>query len=467
MGSESSHAEELAELVREVQEKVRSRYATSAANGLQLPDLLPLLHARDAAEAKVASIGTVNPRPPGLKNQVIQRGKRTIARALRWFVRDQVAFNEAQMACVQATLEALNENNRALRELAGQQAHLRESLQQEQAGLKSDQQDIRSHWANWRPEWEHKLFQHEVSLLRSVAELQGAFQHRTNLLESNFREVTKAQHSEFIASLERGSLDVQRRLWADLEKVRTEYERLIHTELRLIRQRVSLDRPETSNQLATAAAVSESPLDYTRFAERFRGSEEYVRAGQGRYRDLFEGRQHIVDIGCGRGEFLSFMRDLNVPAHGVDLSVESVAICRAAGLSAEVADLFVYLHQQPDRTLDGLFCSQVVEHLPPDRLPAFIRLAAQKLSRGGVLVIETPNPECLAIFATHFYLDPTHQRPVPPQLLRFYCEEYGLSGIEIWPLSPAADSYPALNELPASVREQFFGHLDYALIARA
>jgi O-antigen chain-terminating methyltransferase len=81
-------------------------------------------------------------------------------------------------------------------------------------------------------------------------------------------------------------------------------------------------------------------------------------------------------------------------------------------------------------------------------------------------IIETPNPECLAIFATHFYLDPTHTRPVPAPLLRFYMEDAGFGSIEVERLAPAVESMPALADLPPSVREAFFGGLDYAILAR-
>ena len=107
-----------------------------------------------------------------------------------------------------------------------------------------------------------------------------------------------------------------------------------------------------------------------------------------------------------------------------------------------------------------------VEHLPPERLAEMVRLCGSKISRGGLLAIETPNPECLAIFATHFYLDPTHSRPVPAALLRFYLEETGFSHFEVERLAPAVESMPALAELPSAVRETFFGGLDYAIFAR-
>ena len=108
----------------------------------------------------------------------------------------------------------------------------------------------------------------------------------------------------------------------------------------------------------------------------------------------------------------------------------------------------------------------MVEHLDPFRLPRMISLCAEKLARGGVIAIETPNPDCLAIFATFFYLDPTHTRPVPSPLLDFYLTEAGLSEIEVHPLSPAADIFPELLELPEAVRNRFFGGLDYAIIGR-
>jgi predicted TPR repeat methyltransferase len=174
----------------------------------------------------------------------------------------------------------------------------------------------------------------------------------------------------------------------------------------------------------------------------------------------------VLDIGCGRGEFLETMREAGIPARGIDLSEESIATCRHKGLAAETADLFEHLESLPEASLDGIFCSQVVEHLPPDRLPEMIGLCASRLQREGSIAIETPNPECLAIFATHFYLDPTHTRPIPPALLAFYMEEYGIGRLEIKRISPALESMPSLATLPADFREQFFGALDYAVLGK-
>jgi len=440
--------DELTAILQEVRDRVTARHPESAASAMPLPDLMPLLHARDAAEAKVAAIGTVNPRKGGPLNWVVQQLKKTIARALDWHVREQVEFNRNVMACVQATLEVLEETRRALT-------------------MAEELRDIRAHWAGLRAEWEHKLVANETKLLRGLADLNAAFQHRAGQTEGFFRDQIKLQHTDFTAAVERSGVDIQKRLWADLERIRLDYERLIHAELRVIRQRAAVSAAATVS-VASPPVVQAAPLefDYGRFAERFRGSEDYVKSGQRFYLPYFTGRRDVLDIGCGRGEFLELMREAGVPASGIDLSRESVDTCRHKGLEAETADLFAYLADLPERSLDGIFSAQVVEHLPPERLPEMIRLAASRLQPDGVLAIETPNPECLAIFASHFYLDPTHTRPVPHALLAFYMEEYGLGLIEVHRLSPAIESMPALGALPSEVRDAFFGGLDYAILGR-
>jgi O-antigen chain-terminating methyltransferase len=456
---------ELIALLHDVRDRVRARYPETAAGAVEvaLPDLTPLGHARDAAFGKVAAIGTVNPRSGGVLNSLVQAWKQMVARVLDWHVREQVEFNRKSMACIDAALEAMADFNRALVALGNRIAE-QDKLRDELAELT----DIRNHWAEWRVEWEHKLAQNEMQFLRSVADLQGGFQHRATLMDANYRDAMRGQHTEFTGALERFSLDIQQRLWADLERIRLEYERLIYSELKTIRQRAAVSGLSEARQTTKDDGLSHMALgfDYGRFAERFRGTEEYVKAGQQIYLPHFRACRNVLDIGCGRGEFLEMMQAAGIPAKGIDLDPESVATCRHKTLDAEVADLFVYLENLPEASLDGIFCSQVVEHLPPQRLPEMIRLCASRLQRSGALAIETPNPECLAIFATHFYLDPTHQRPVPHPLLAFYLEEFGVGNIEVRKLSPAAESMPSLKSLPEDFREAFFGGLDYAILGK-
>jgi O-antigen chain-terminating methyltransferase len=476
---------ELIAILREVRDRVRARHPQTAggAAGIPLADLTALVHARDAALGKVAAIGTVNPRRGGVGNALVQAWKRFVARVLDWHVREQVVFNREAIACIDATIEALADTNRALAsataahnaalsDISGRIAAMEKLVGEQSTAMQGAEQelgDIRKHWVEWRAGWEYKLGQNEVQFLRGLADLQSAFAHRADLMDANYRDTARGQHADFRAALDTHTVDIQRRLWADLEKVKLEYERLIYTELRVIRQR--LWAMDGRGAAAPTAGLVEAPaapeaLDTSRFAERFRGSEEHTRAGQRIYLDYFAGRAGVLDIGCGRGEFLDNMREAGVPATGIDLSEECVAVCRAKGLEAQVADLFAYLAALPESSLDGIFCAQVVEHLAPARLPEMIRLCASRLAHDGVLVIETPNPECLAIFATHFYLDPTHVRPVPAPLLGFYFDENGLGVIEIRKLYPAVETMPALASLSEDLRTALFGGLDYAIIGR-
>jgi O-antigen chain-terminating methyltransferase len=456
---------ELIEILREVRERVRARNPQTAAGvDIALPDLMPLMHARDAAMGKVAAIGTVNPRAGGPVNGVVQTWKRLLARVLDWHVREQVEFNRNVVAYADAVLQALRESNRALSEMGGRLA------QQEKTG--DEMKDMRGHWAAWRTEWEHTLQVNEVQFLRSVADLQGAFQHQVTRIEATHRDLIRGQNTEFHAALERHGFETQKRLWAVVDKMRAELERMIHGELRMIRQRAQIRGVASPAEPPAEAGPGPGPVypplafDYSKFAERFRGTEEYVKAGQQLYLPYFEGCRNVLDIGCGRGEFLEVMRDASIPARGIDVGAESVAVCRLKGLDAEIADVFPYLASMEEGALDGIFCSQVVEHLPPERLPEMIRLCAERLARGGVIVIETPNPECLAIFGTHFYLDPTHTRPVPHPLLMFYLEEYGVGLMQLRRLSPAVETMPSLGSLPDDFRGAFFDALDYAVIGR-
>ncbi len=442
--------DELAAVIAEIRQRVRGGQPNDAVRWpIPLPDLTPLLHARDAAEAKVASIGTVNPRSGGLKNSVIQSVKRMVARALDWHVREQVEFNRGVMACVEAAMENLNQSRQALSLLSAKLSQETAELRVEARELK----DIRAHWAEWHMGWEQKLARTEIQFLRSVSELQASFHHRVTT-------EAKVQHAEFERSMVRQNVEMQQRFWDELGRAREEYERMIHSELRVLRQRASLT--QAVQRVAESSPPEFAGVDWLKFADRFRGSEEDIRARQRMYITRFREHAPVLDLGCGRGEMIQILQDAGIAARGIDSNDDSIALCVAKGLNAEKADLFAYLSGLPDASLGGVICCQVVEHLPPPRLPEMIRLAHAKLRAGGLLAFETPNPECLAIFATHFYIDPTHRHPIPPALTGFYLEEAGFARIEIQRLSPAIESMPSLAELPEQFRKEFFGSLDYA-----
>jgi SAM-dependent methyltransferase len=220
-------------------------------------------------------------------------------------------------------------------------------------------------------------------------------------------------------------------------------------------------------------------FDYAGFEERFRGSEEEVRERQRAYLDYFQDRQPVIDLGCGRGEFLQLMREAGLRARGVDVDTDMVLLCREKGFDVTAADAEALLTALPDDSVGGIFAAQIIEHLAPARVISLVQLCQRKLSPGGVLVMETPNPTCLTVFADSFYKDPSHIRPLHPDMMQFLFETTGFEKVELRFSAPvsAGAGVPPLDA-PAANREQFneglerlnrllYGFQDYAIIGRA
>jgi SAM-dependent methyltransferase len=230
---------------------------------------------------------------------------------------------------------------------------------------------------------------------------------------------------------------------------------------------------------AAADTMVAPSIDDTGFRETFRGDEATLREWLRRYVPKFAGRTEVLDVGCGRGEFLELLREAGVTAHGVDLSADAVLCCREKGLDVVHADAFSHLAALPDESLGGIFCAQVIEHLPAAAAVRLVRLAYAKLRRGGVLLIETLNPECLLVHYRWFWMDLTHVRLIHPETLKFLFVTNGFRDLE-GQYAPAREETPrlpalalrdedpalrdAFNAATAYVNTVLHGSPDYALI---
>lgn len=167
---------------------------------------------------------------------------------------------------------------------------------------------------------------------------------------------------------------------------------------------------------------------YRAFEERYRGSRELIKSRLGAYFPfvgplavLYSGAP-AIDLGCGRGEWLELMTEKGFAASGVDLDEGMLAACRERGLNVETADALSSLRSHADASVALVSAFHLVEHLPFDEVQSLIAEAHRVLLPGGLLIMETPNPENLIVGTRSFYLDPSHVKPIPPLLLDFMVE---------------------------------------------
>lgn len=173
------------------------------------------------------------------------------------------------------------------------------------------------------------------------------------------------------------------------------------------------------------------PFSYLEFEKRFRGSSDDVQRDQEKYVRFFRDLPGpVVDLGCGRGEFLSLLREAGVDAYGVDAGAEMRAAAEALGHRVVDAPLLDHLEALPDASLGGLFMCHVVEHMPPEQVLRLGELAGRKVATGGTAVIETLNPQSLFAYGP-FFMDPTHRWPVHPQMLQYLLEANGFGACEL------------------------------------
>ena len=180
------------------------------------------------------------------------------------------------------------------------------------------------------------------------------------------------------------------------------------------------------------------------------------------------GHGPVLDLGCGRGEWLALLAERGIPAVGVDHNPAMLEAARAAGHQVVESDLLDYLHAAAPASYGAVTAFQVAEHLPLPSLLELFAAARRVLMPGGLLLLETPNPENLQVAAFTFWQDPTHQRPLPPPLLAYTAAHFGYTDITILRAHPwdaalrFADPGPAAQHL----EKILFGPQDYALLAR-
>ncbi|MGH2922142.1 MAG: class I SAM-dependent methyltransferase [Gaiellaceae bacterium] len=313
----------------------------------------------------------------------------------------------------------------------------------------------------------------------AVTRLESAIAAEAAARESTARHASESVNAE-IAAREAMARDV-RTIAHDVHtlSLRADEMESVIDKLQLGPRLARLERQRRAPAVpAPAAAPGLAPLapavdfDYETFEARFR-PEESVRERQQEYVKLLRGRTRVVDLGCGRGELIEMLKAEGVDAYGVEIDPDFVSLLEEKGIEVVAKDAVAHLAELEAGSIDGVVGSHLVEHLPLRSVTGLVALAGEKLADGGLLILETPNPESLLAGSINFHRDLTHQRPIHPDTLAFLAESAGFSNVEVRRLSPVPEEErlprPGDGRLDAVVErlnDLIYGFQDYAIIAR-
>ncbi|MEO6402807.1 MAG: methionine biosynthesis protein MetW [Vicinamibacteria bacterium] len=258
---------------------------------------------------------------------------------------------------------------------------------------------------------------------------------------------------------------------------------VIGAEVRSVRE--TLESKVPSPEIARAAVDAAESSAYVAFENSFRRSDAALAARFAKYAADFSQRpagSTVLDLGCGRGEFLQSLAHAGIEGRGVESNASAVAVCRAAGLDVARGDLIAFLRSMDADSVGGVFAAQVAEHLPPSVLQALLVESHRVLKPGGLLILETVNPRSVTGLLEVFNRDLTHEKPLHPETLSFLAAAVGFMDVRVAMLSPieplsqlrrleAGATIPApvvdaFNENVDRLNGLLYGALEYALYAR-
>jgi O-antigen chain-terminating methyltransferase len=262
-----------------------------------------------------------------------------------------------------------------------------------------------------------------------------------------------------------------------LAEIRTDHWRAILDQKLRMERLLEVERTADSGSIVSRREMELShlldPL-YLSFEDRYRGTRDDIKSRQRVYLELVangvaaSGRGAVIDVGCGRGEWLELLGESGIAAHGYDLNRVAVEEGHARGLDIRFADGLEALSTLPDDSCSVITGFHIIEHLSFETLVRLIDHSLRVLRPGGLLIVETPNPSNLVVAAEKFYFDPTHRNPMPSELTSYLLESRGFDDVEILPLHPVSSHSPQHYDDPmlAYLQDKLFGPQDYAALAR-
>ena len=255
----------------------------------------------------------------------------------------------------------------------------------------------------------------------------------------------------------------------DIEKRQVNFESVASSYFDDLKERIGNLRADAERLRFRIGDLPDPQLNavYVALEDRFRGTREEIIERFREYLPYVQEHAPVIDLGCGRGEWLELLHFNGIEARGVDSNSLQVKQCRARGFDATEQDLFVYLQGLPDQSAGAITGFHIIEHLPFKALMDLLNEVMRVLRPGVIVIFETPNPENIVVGSAYFYLDPTHHHPLPTELMEFLFKNRGFAGVKVLPLHPWESGRVAgEGELAERFNGYFYGPMDYAIMGR-
>ncbi len=313
---------------------------------------------------------------------------------------------------------------------------------------------------------------HEKELLENkVKQLEAKLGQYSVANDELKRQINKCMDS--LLRVDRETQITRKTIDVSLETIKLQNERIAAIENRIM---IYAEKQQNSKLCQDKLRKINDDI-YLAFEDKFRGSQEIIKERLKKYVAIIEeidqknnhDHTNVLDIGCGRGEWLELLKENRFVYLGIDVNQTMINVCKEKNLNVQCTDALSYLKVQKGESYYAITGFQIAEHLKPEELTEMVQEAYRILKPGGVAIFETPNPENLIVGACNFYYDSTHNRPIPPERLRFLAEYVGFAKVELLRSNP----YNAIDEqkLDNANEEmmkivQFFNNMcDYAIVA--
>ena len=465
-----------------------------------------LQNLRSGRYSKIDILRSLRYSPEGLRANVTVHGLGRLS-FLRKVYRVPIAGYFAQLAVAIGRLPVLITNHRQLESHTMAQfdrvaAYINDAVAQLSAERREQTETNRKQLEDLREQI--GLFHDRVESLRNqvhqqlsehwdTARLQiSSLVREQDKLMQNYGALKKAEsalRAELFSKLE----ETRKResdpvLPAELQTVRLELEAQVN-ELRERLQKSRMDIAQQERRLAClvdstdisadAAVADRHPkpevdhaLDslFVSLEDALRGTSEQIKEEARVYLPVLQKagiNSGILDVGCGRGEWLQLLKEAGLEARGIDQNRMLVQHCRELELNVVEAEALAYLGSLPENSLHAVTAFHFVEHVPLNALIRFIDEAGRALRPGGLMILETPNPENLLVGSCNFYLDPTHENPIPVQTMTLLLEARGFRCEEVFKLHPVPGvKIDVTDQLTSHVNHYLYGPMNYAIVAR-